>query len=416
MQCRINMDRRNFIDEHEVLFSQIREEKNRHYESARRIRRGGLLAANVLVILFCLSRYDGSVTVVIAAMIVMLIAANLPLLTISNNTLISTSAIRQFNKSCKSGLGGSIIRLISDGLTYKPQNRVSNKLIHQSGLFGVKVTEAKGRNLITGSLGNSEIEMSELQVWSGLKRVFSGFFMSASNVNPDYVDEPILRSLGAEWLVKDMTLYAVFPGVEKLFDIRIEKSDRTIEEARKHTRFLLKLASVIEKAAGHDFISTFRYDHIPVAVEEVLKGYKIHKVPVTGKEFILASNTRRLLTAVIDFFAIQLFSVPAIMILYLAGLRPAEHEMFELMASGVIIAMIFIYYFVCELWFGGTIGKQFTKTRVIMTDGSRPRFKALLKRTLARFIPFEQYSFVNSETGLHDRLSETRVVRTDIER
>jgi len=53
----IAMDRRNFIDEHEVLFSHIREEKIRHYESAKRIRKGGLLAANVLVSLFCLSRF-----------------------------------------------------------------------------------------------------------------------------------------------------------------------------------------------------------------------------------------------------------------------------------------------------------------------------------------------------------------------
>jgi uncharacterized RDD family membrane protein YckC len=70
------------------------------------------------------------------------------------------------------------------------------------------------------------------------------------------------------------------------------------------------------------------------------------------------------------------------------------------------------YYYLTELYFSRSIAKFFTKTYVIMQDGSKPNYKSILKRTLCRFIPFEAFSFlVGNVGGWHDSMSETYVVK-----
>jgi uncharacterized RDD family membrane protein YckC len=48
---------------------------------------------------------------------------------------------------------------------------------------------------------------------------------------------------------------------------------------------------------------------------------------------------------------------------------------------------------------------------VVLHDGSKPEFTDILKRTLSRILPFEQFSFIGKEsTGWHDSISKTYVV------
>ncbi len=76
---------------------------------------------------------------------------------------------------------------------------------------------------------------------------------------------------------------------------------------------------------------------------------------------------------------------------------------------GILLA--FVYYFFFEALFGRTVGKMVTGTKVVMEDGSVPSFTAILKRTLWRCVPFEQFSFLGSPQGWHDTKSDTMVVR-----
>jgi uncharacterized RDD family membrane protein YckC len=69
------------------------------------------------------------------------------------------------------------------------------------------------------------------------------------------------------------------------------------------------------------------------------------------------------------------------------------------------------YYCLLEGLTGRTIGKWITGTRVVGLEGERATFGGIVVRTLARLIPFEGISFLFSESGWHDRLSRTRVVR-----
>lgn len=79
---------------------------------------------------------------------------------------------------------------------------------------------------------------------------------------------------------------------------------------------------------------------------------------------------------------------------------------------GAVLGMLsLVFYYVMFEWLlEATPGKMITRTRVVRTDGGKPRFLQLLGRTLARYVPFEPFSFLGS-AGWHDRWSGTRVVK-----
>lgn len=73
-----------------------------------------------------------------------------------------------------------------------------------------------------------------------------------------------------------------------------------------------------------------------------------------------------------------------------------------------------IYYSFFEGFTGRSIGKFFTKTKVVTEDGEKPDFGTIVVRSMCRYIPFNQFSFLSSkETGWHDKFSNTRVVTID---
>jgi len=82
-------------------------------------------------------------------------------------------------------------------------------------------------------------------------------------------------------------------------------------------------------------------------------------------------------------------------------------------ACGYLVA--FLFYLLFEVLTARTPGKMLMGTRVVNESGGKPSFGQIAGRSLARFIPFEAFSFfwgcdVNFPTGWHDRLSGTRVV------
>ncbi|NHF60769.1 RDD family protein [Flavobacteriaceae bacterium TP-CH-4] len=79
---------------------------------------------------------------------------------------------------------------------------------------------------------------------------------------------------------------------------------------------------------------------------------------------------------------------------------------------GFIVAMIYYSFF--EGFTGRSLGKFFTKTKVVTEVGDKPNFKTILVRSLCRNIPFNAFSFLGSEAvGWHDKFSGTRVVDID---
>lgn len=68
------------------------------------------------------------------------------------------------------------------------------------------------------------------------------------------------------------------------------------------------------------------------------------------------------------------------------------------------------YYFLFEFLLNATPGKLLAETRIVSADGQKPGIGTILGRTFARYIPFDQVSFLFME-GWHDRLSSSSVVR-----
>lgn len=75
------------------------------------------------------------------------------------------------------------------------------------------------------------------------------------------------------------------------------------------------------------------------------------------------------------------------------------------------LAITVLYYFGFESALGRTPGKLVTGTKVVDENGNKPTLKMIFVRTLCRFIPFEAFSFLGSNTGWHDTISKTRVVK-----
>jgi len=72
--------------------------------------------------------------------------------------------------------------------------------------------------------------------------------------------------------------------------------------------------------------------------------------------------------------------------------------------------LYFGYHFLFEYFCGRTIGKFITKTKVVGPEGEKPGVRTLFIRNICRLIPFDNFSFLLSQTGWHDSISETQVI------
>ncbi|MCH7411774.1 RDD family protein [Belliella sp. DSM 111904] len=79
----------------------------------------------------------------------------------------------------------------------------------------------------------------------------------------------------------------------------------------------------------------------------------------------------------------------------------------------ILLGVYFLYYFCSELFFGKTIGKAYTKTKVVDKNTlNKPKFYQILIRSLLRGLPFYFISYFISEKGLHDHLSQTILIKS----
>ncbi|MEL6247848.1 MAG: RDD family protein [Cyanobacteria bacterium J06626_23] len=82
---------------------------------------------------------------------------------------------------------------------------------------------------------------------------------------------------------------------------------------------------------------------------------------------------------------------------------------FELLANFLGFIILFLYYFLFELFFQATPGKFITNTRVKARSGVELDAQRIALRSIIRLVPFEPFSFLFGE-GWHDKWSKTVVV------
>ena len=103
-------------------------------------------------------------------------------------------------------------------------------------------------------------------------------------------------------------------------------------------------------------------------------------------------------------------------ILYVIGLiiKSANPTMGSMHRPGVtlllVIIVMILYYLFFESLFARTPGKFIMNAKVVLMNGERPDFGHIFGRTLARFIPFDNFSVLIRRVGWHDSVSGTLVV------
>jgi uncharacterized RDD family membrane protein YckC len=137
---------------------------------------------------------------------------------------------------------------------------------------------------------------------------------------------------------------------------------------------------------------------------------------------LLASNGSRFLNNFIDSLFTYVFSLvlqyclfPFIIGIFnsfdSSGFGIWYYSLNEWYWVGIGMAITLGYYLLTEGLFGRSVAKFITGTIVIDKTGMKPSFRAIFKRTLCRYIPFEALSFLgNTGKGWHDTISDTYVV------
>ena len=129
-----------------------------------------------------------------------------------------------------------------------------------------------------------------------------------------------------------------------------------------------------------------------------------------GTRVAIAGRGWRLANFLLDMLFFYLFMILLAAVLGVAGRIEWLEAKHDFLASMLAWGMFMLYYAVQEGICGRTAAKWITGTRVLSEDGSVPRFKQILGRSLARLVPFEAFSFFGREpVGWHDRWSNTRV-------
>lgn len=130
----------------------------------------------------------------------------------------------------------------------------------------------------------------------------------------------------------------------------------------------------------------------------------------TKPEFIIASQSKRLTNYIIDLI-IGSYVAPYLIGFVLGSIGVLTGNEDETLMWLIALIIFALYYFFLELFFGQTIGKLITGTRVVMRNGDKANEGALFIRTLIRFVPFEAFSFSGKRpVGWHDDWSKTIVI------
>ncbi|MFT5822929.1 MAG: putative RDD family membrane protein YckC [Crocinitomix sp.] len=119
----------------------------------------------------------------------------------------------------------------------------------------------------------------------------------------------------------------------------------------------------------------------------------------------VANQARRFGNLAIDFIVISILHifVSAVFDLFHSG---------NLIDTIQLICISLTYYTLCEFFMGKTIGKLFTKTKVVTEKGLRPDFAQCVQRSLSRLMVIEVFSYIPEyPIGWHDKWSRTRVVK-----
>ncbi len=121
----------------------------------------------------------------------------------------------------------------------------------------------------------------------------------------------------------------------------------------------------------------------------------------------------RLINFIIDtvVWIILFFSIAYIFDLYF--IRFSSYLVNYIYSISLGLILYLAYYTILEFYFRRTLGKFLTRTKVVNRTGDEITFITIFKRTLARLIPIDIFYYLISRNGLHDKLSNTQVIKLE---
>ncbi|MCW9041424.1 MAG: RDD family protein [Flavobacteriales bacterium] len=194
-----------------------------------------------------------------------------------------------------------------------------------------------------------------------------------------------------------------------------------------------KFKEVMSKRTDEELIKIVTVDkdgYEPLAVEAATKEIELReidssKVKIVESELFEKKETQdsidsnsvspfaRALHLIID--TIAYFILTFILSATIGTLFASVFEgLVDLFGYFILIISYFIYYVFMEVKFQKTLGKFITQTKVVMHNGQKPLLTDILTRTAYRLIPFDWISYLIKRNGLHDYLSQTRVVKDNV--
>lgn len=127
------------------------------------------------------------------------------------------------------------------------------------------------------------------------------------------------------------------------------------------------------------------------------------KIDKTKSDF--TTIDKRIINQLID------FSVIFILTLFSNLMIKTVFNSSEDFTGIILMSVYFIYYIYSENKYQQTLGKYYTKTKVVTINGEKPTLKSIVFRTFCRTIPWDIISFTLGVNGFHDITSKTRVIK-----
>ena len=145
-------------------------------------------------------------------------------------------------------------------------------------------------------------------------------------------------------------------------------------------------------------------------IEQIKKDITTKNEEIKEIEFNKVSSLKRFINYLLDTIASIIISTVLITI---SGFFINSNNETSLSILNYLLFAIgfFGYYVFMETKYQKTIGKYITNTKVINKDGTKPKYEVIIGRTFCRLIPFDNFTFLFTSNGFHDRLSETTVIK-----
>jgi uncharacterized RDD family membrane protein YckC len=145
-------------------------------------------------------------------------------------------------------------------------------------------------------------------------------------------------------------------------------------------------------------------EHAP-RMERIGEGAESYTIPAE------ASKGQRFVNRLVDMTIFSMLSLPLAYVTFTWSWKLIADD-----SGGRLAEYIFAFFYstivysVTEFIWQTSPGKLLTRTRVTTATGGKPQFLSVVGRSMARFIPFEPFSFLGSgNRGWHDTMSNTYV-------